>query len=213
MCVNVSAQSMDWMTRCLQALLYLVELCKNIDVPDSDGWTPLMYAATSGSSTIIKYLIQRGANPNLKQVGPIPIPPYPVLSFLVLYSPIFHTRYSIPPFPQSAGFSALYLAAQEENSCICQVLLETGADPNMSGGTQSLSPLHIAAHRLAHSLSPIHKVRHTRTHTTHAHGCRGSKKVCVLLVRYGGDIHQRDTDGDTPLDLADSAELKQAMLR
>ena len=104
---------MDWMTHCLQSLLYLVELCDNIDVPDSDGWTPLMYAATSGSSAIIKYLIQRGANPNLKQVGPIPIPPYPVLyseffhtrysilpfSYPVFYSPVFHTRYSIPPYP------------------------------------------------------------------------------------------------------------------
>lgn len=34
----------------------------------------------------------------------------------------------------------------------------------------------------------------------------------MLLVRYGGDIRQEDVDGDTPLDLAETAELKQAML-
>ncbi|CAI8035970.1 Serine/threonine-protein kinase EDR1 [Geodia barretti] len=138
----------------IEALLYLVELCPDINVPDGDGWTPLMFAAKSGSSAIAKYLVQRGANPNLTQ---------------------------------SAGFSALYLASQEDNSCLCQVLLEAGADSNLTGSSQALSPLHIAAHK-------------------------GNKTVCMLLVRHGGDIRQEDSDGDTPLDLAETAELKQAML-
>lgn len=34
----------------------------------------------------------------------------------------------------------------------------------------------------------------------------------MLLVKYGGDIYQEDNDGDTALDLAETAELKQAML-
>jgi len=45
------------------------------------------------------------------------------------------------------GFTALYLAAQEDNACICQLLLKAGADPLLAGGPQKLTPLHIAAHR------------------------------------------------------------------
>ena len=35
----------------------------------------------------------------------------------------------------------------------------------------------------------------------------------MLLVKFGANIHQLDSDGDTALDLAETAELKQAMLR
>ena len=80
------AQSMDWTSVVHQALLYLVELCPDINVPDGDGWTPLMFAAKSGSSAIVKYLVQRGANPNLTQVGPIPMSHTSIHSF-----PILHT--------------------------------------------------------------------------------------------------------------------------
>ena len=34
----------------------------------------------------------------------------------------------------------------------------------------------------------------------------------MVLIEYGADLHMEDGDGDTPLSLADSAELKQAML-
>lgn len=45
------------------------------------------------------------------------------------------------------GFTAVYLAAQEDSVEVCQLLLEGGADPNIAGGQQKLSPLHIAAHK------------------------------------------------------------------
>ena len=48
---------------------------------------------------------------------------------------------------QSKGYSALYLAAQEESAGICRTLLEGGADPQLAGGRQKLTPLHIAAHK------------------------------------------------------------------
>ncbi len=48
---------------------------------------------------------------------------------------------------QGQGFTALYIAAQEDSATICQLLLEAGADPSLAGGEQKLSPLHIAAHK------------------------------------------------------------------
>ena len=110
---------------------------------------------------------------------------------LMLPSFSYHTCFtSILSFlrSQSAGFSALYLAAQEGHVGICHTLLEAGASPGIKGGTQNLGPLHIAAHK-------------------------GYKKVCVMLVKFGADIHERDLDGDTPVDLAESPDLRQAMHR
>ena len=54
----------------IEAVLFLVDMTDNINVQDGDGWTPLMYAAKSRSSTVVKYLLQRGADPNMQQVGP-----------------------------------------------------------------------------------------------------------------------------------------------
>lgn len=98
----------------VQALLHFAELAPSLDIADSDGWTPLLYAAKAQASTSVKYLLQRGADPNVAQ---------------------------------SDGFTALYLAAQENNHLICEMLLQAGADPRLAGGTQVLTPLHIAAHR------------------------------------------------------------------
>lgn len=97
-----------------QALLYYVELTSDLNVQDGDGWTALMHATKAGSAPLVKYLLQRGAGPNVRQ---------------------------------TSGYSALYLAAQEDDVVVCRLLLEGGADPLLAGGTQKLTPLHIAAHR------------------------------------------------------------------
>lgn len=48
--------------RVLKAL-YETYHCE-IDVPDNEGWTPLMYAASRGKDFAVKYLLDHGANPN-----------------------------------------------------------------------------------------------------------------------------------------------------
>ena len=48
--------------------MMFAELSRDINVQDEDGWTPLMFAAKSGSAAVVKYLLQRGAKPNLRQV-------------------------------------------------------------------------------------------------------------------------------------------------
>lgn len=61
--------------------------------------------------------------------------------------------------------------------------MEGNADPNIVGGPQSIAPLHVAAHHNA-------------------------VETCKLLIEYGGDLSLKDEDGDTPLDLVTSPELK-----
>lgn len=84
---------------------------------------------------------------------------------------------------QSSGFTALYLAAQEGHVSSCCYLLEGKADPNIVGGPQNLAPFHVAAHH-------------------------NDIETCKVLIEYGGDPSLKDADGDTPLDLVTSLELK-----
>ena len=90
------------------------------------------------------------------------------------------------PSLQTAGFTALYLAAQENSPTICELLLEKGAKCNVQGGAQQLTPLHLAAHA-------------------------GYTAVCCILAEHGADPHLKDSDGDSPLQLC-SSELKTAIL-
>ena len=112
--------------------MYLVDLLTNINMQDSDGWTPLMYAARSKCLTIVKYLLQRRANPNIQQVR--------------LLLNVSHVSVYMYP-PQSNGFTALHLAAQENHVKICELLLKHGCNPNVLAGPQQLTPLHMAAHK------------------------------------------------------------------
>eukprot|EP01135_Chromosphaera_perkinsii_P000567 Nk52_evm29s123 gene=Nk52_evmTU29s123 len=45
--------------------LAMVECGERVDPKDGDGRTPLMYAVTSGRTKAVKYLLTRGANPNM----------------------------------------------------------------------------------------------------------------------------------------------------
>jgi len=44
-------------------------MSSDINAQDSDGWSPLMYAAKAEASATVKYLLQRGADPNIAQVS------------------------------------------------------------------------------------------------------------------------------------------------
>ena len=249
-----------------QLVLRLAEVMPDINVQDADGWTPLMFACKAQCNITIQYLLQRGADPNIPQVGVVHngvqgagVPPpssYPPLSPFLLppsisptpsshphsvplppptlplsppslpslspppslpppslppssyppslppssYPPSLPPPSSYPPsllppssYPpsllpslQSAGFTALYLAAQENSPTICELLLEKGAECNVQGGLQQLTPLHLAAHA-------------------------GYMAVSCVLAEHGANPHLKDSDGDSPLQLC-SAELKSAIL-
>ena len=57
-----------------QIVLHLVELTPNINVQDEDGWSPLIYSAKTESPATMKYLLQKGANTNLRVVIILHVP-------------------------------------------------------------------------------------------------------------------------------------------
>jgi ankyrin repeat protein len=51
----------------MELVMSLVEVT-DINTKDGDGWTPLMFACKGSSQFMVRYLLQRGADPNIPQV-------------------------------------------------------------------------------------------------------------------------------------------------
>ena len=49
----------------MQVLFHMVELCSDVDPRDKKGLTPLMHSIRANCSSATKYLLQRGADPNV----------------------------------------------------------------------------------------------------------------------------------------------------
>lgn len=85
------------------------------------------------------------------------------------------------------GFTALHMAVGEHDQGTIMFLLDNGADPNAQN-VDGISPLHLAAY----------------------------PEWVPLLIRYGGNVELRSSEGSTPLIVhaaeADSDEVMRALL-
>ena len=58
---------MENLSLVIQLVMPLVETT-DVNLQDNNGWTPLMFACKASSSVVVRYLLQRGADPNIAQV-------------------------------------------------------------------------------------------------------------------------------------------------
>jgi len=84
----------------------LVENGSDINDYDRWGWTPLMWASFYNFYDITKYLLEKGANPNMQAKR----------SYSSMYK----------------GSTALMMAAYNRNTYMARLLLQRGADPKLS---------------------------------------------------------------------------------
>ncbi len=71
---HVNEQDDQWKTLLLKSVIdnylhtveFLIECKANPNIPDNDGWTPLMYAVRKHNNNLVDILINAGANLNLK---------------------------------------------------------------------------------------------------------------------------------------------------
>ncbi|MCK0154297.1 ankyrin repeat domain-containing protein [Alcanivorax sp. S6407] len=77
----------------------------------------------------------------------------------------------------SDGYSALYYAAGSNHPDVVTMLMAAGANPELGAGRYQWTPVHKAAQE-------------------------GNYEVLENLLKYGANANARDTDGDTPMDLA-----------
>lgn len=124
----------------------------------SRGFTALVEAVLHGHLDVARLLLERGANPNF-----------------------------VPPFDNG---SLLHFACsgcpQDKQAAMVTLLLEAGADPNLSTVRWSLTPLMVAARW-------------------------GNTEVLRLLLAAGADTEARTSDGRAAIDFARTHSRQEAV--
>uniref|UniRef100_A0A8D0H834 Kinase D-interacting substrate of 220 kDa n=1 Tax=Sphenodon punctatus TaxID=8508 RepID=A0A8D0H834_SPHPU len=156
------------------ALKALLEKCKDVDERNENGQTPLMMAAEQGNLEIVQELLKKGANCNLEDTdnwtalisaskeGHIDI----VAELLNCNVNLEHR--------DMGGWTALMWASYKGRSEVALLLLEKGANPNITGLQYSVYPIIWAAGR-------------------------GHSEIVHLLLQHGAKVNCSDKYGTTPL--------------
>ena len=143
-------------------------------VDTHDGYTPLMSACAAGHTSVVRKLLKKGANVNVKDyddVTPLMLAcsgPYPTIANLLL------DHVADPSATSHDDGTALHIASEKyELRHVLRRMLEQGANPN-SKDDEGDTPLHVAA---------------SNNMTTNA----------GYLIRYGADVNATNKEGITPL--------------
>uniref|UniRef100_A0A8C1K6S5 Kinase D-interacting substrate 220a n=1 Tax=Cyprinus carpio TaxID=7962 RepID=A0A8C1K6S5_CYPCA len=143
----------------LSAIKAHLDKYREVDTRSENGQTALMLASEQGSLEIVQELIRRGANVNLDDiVSSSSKHTHPVTVRLLLWT---------------GGWSALMWAAYKGRLEVAHLLLEKGANPNITG-QYSVYPIIWAAGR-------------------------GHAEIVQLLLQHGAKVNCSDKYGTTPL--------------
>lgn len=121
-----------------------------------------------------------------------------------------------PDAKEAEGHTPLYRASTGD---VARVLLDAGATVDVTSGPTRGTPLHQAARRghvavaqalLDHGAPVDARDAKMETPLRRAVNCR-QMEIVRLLVRHRADPHATDRRGVTPLDVARTAEMKQAL--
>jgi ankyrin repeat protein len=139
------------------------------------GSTPLCKAAAAGQLRVVNYLLDHGANIDLKCGGEAPLH-HATSSGNKAMVELLLKRGADVNATDSTGGTALHIATQNGFRTVAEVLLSFHADPNARNAeiNQRRTPLHFAA-----SLGHIEMMK--------------------LLIGAGADVNVRDKLGSTPL--------------
>ncbi|XP_041043551.1 kinase D-interacting substrate of 220 kDa-like isoform X1 [Carcharodon carcharias] len=158
----------------ITAFKALLEKYKDVDERNESGQTPLMLAAEQGNLEIVQELLKRGANCNLEDadnwtalISAAKEGYLEIVSELINFSANLEHR-------DMGGWTALMWAAYKGHTEISRLLLEKGANPNITGQQYSVYPIIWAAGR-------------------------GHHEIVELLLQHGAKVNCSDKYGTTPL--------------
>ncbi|XP_025892892.1 kinase D-interacting substrate of 220 kDa isoform X4 [Nothoprocta perdicaria] len=156
------------------ALKALLEKCKDVDERNENGQTPLMLAAEQGNLEIVQELLKKGANCNLEDadnwtalISASKEGHADIVAELLNYNVNLEHR-------DLGGWTALMWAAYKGRTEVAELLLEKGANPNITGLQYSVYPIIWAAGR-------------------------GHSDIVHLLLQHGAKVNCSDKYGTTPL--------------
>lgn len=111
----------------------LVAKGANVNLQDQKKRTPLIFAATNGHTSVVKFLIESGADVNAKDSGGQTALLYACKrSFNEIAAFLLENGAEVNVQSKKKGITALMLAAVWDNVELVQLLLEHGADPQLT---------------------------------------------------------------------------------
>ncbi|XP_064002424.1 kinase D-interacting substrate of 220 kDa isoform X4 [Pogoniulus pusillus] len=156
------------------ALKALLEKCRDVDERNENGQTPLMLAAEQGNLEIVQELLKRGANCNLEDadnwtalISAAKEGHAAIVAELLSHNVSLEHR-------DLGGWTALMWASYKGRTEVAKLLLEKGANPNITGMQYSVYPIIWAAGR-------------------------GHADIVHLLLQHGAKVNCSDKYGTTPL--------------
>lgn len=165
----------------------------DVNLKDGSGRTPLVCAVTYGHDLIAKILLERGGadiNYNINHDGKIEMAPPVGIGNTQEHTAVVKTLILHGADVNCADlhdFSLLSLAVQYKNKAVIKLLLEEGgADINKADYNNRTPIMHAA--------------------------WRGLPAIFELLFQKGADIHVKDCDGNTFLELAMDGQSKPGWL-
>ena len=158
-----------------------------VDSPDSDGWTPLFLASAQGKSDIVRLLILQGADVNLTD------------------------RDNLTP---------LHAAASRSQREVVSILTAKGAGVNAATRSSSWTPIHMASGAGVLDVLAKPVIYHARIsgrveaeeYLSVMMSVGDREATIEELASAGADVGQSDIDGNTPLHIAATEGITNAII-
>jgi ankyrin repeat protein len=158
--------------------LELVDMTRPMIDDDNHNWTTLHIAADRGDVDMVKYLVEKGANPSAHTLfgqTPLQVAAIRLNSEVVDYLSQLQGTAESAKGP-SCGYNFLHLAAWNGDATLINRLVKAKGDPSLST-SEGWTPLHLAAQN-------------------------GHLKVVELLLQLGVELEPVSVAGFLPLHLA-----------
>jgi ankyrin repeat protein len=143
---------------------------------DRTGRTPLHVAAQSGNAGVVLYLLEAGANVNVRDaLGMTPL--HYAAQYADLATRLLIERGAVADARNIENSTPLHCAAKKGLATCVKALLDSGADVNAVQKLNGSSALHVAA-------------------------CEGNAGACVALLAAGARVNGFNANDQTPLHIA-----------
>lgn len=151
---------------------------RDIDLPDVNGRTPLLWAAWRGKSQKVRILLELGADPNKKDIEG--------------FSPLAKAAQS--------GYLDCVRALVDGGATVTTTIY-WGLEPIHLACQNALKGLRVVEYLLVHGATATATTPSGGTQLYFACN-RGAISIVKLLLNYGVDVHVRNVSGDSPVMVA-----------